>query len=46
MINKPLPSKDLNVRIPIVIPIQGREFINLGSTIHMIYRTVHGKIFA
>ena len=30
MINKPLPFEDLNIRIPIVIPIKGRV-INHGS---------------
>ena len=31
MINKPPPFKDLNIRIPIMIPIKGRGFINHGS---------------
>ena len=31
MINKPLPSKGLNIRILILIPIQERGFINQGS---------------
>ena len=31
MINKPVPFKDLNIRIPIRIPIKGRGFINHGS---------------
>ena len=31
MINKPPPFKGLNVRIPIIIPIKGRGFINHGS---------------
>ena len=32
MINKPPPSKDLNIRIPILIAIKGRGFGNQGST--------------
>ena len=31
MINKPSPFKGLNVGIPVIIPIQGRRFINHGS---------------
>ena len=31
MINKPLPLKGLNIRIPIIIPIKGRGFNNHGS---------------
>ena len=31
MINKPPPFKGLNIRIPIIIPIGGRGFINQGS---------------
>ena len=31
MINQPPPFKDLNIRIPITIPIMGRGFINHGS---------------
>ena len=31
MINKPPPFKGLNIRIPIIIPIKGRGFINHGS---------------
>ena len=31
MITKPPPLKDLNIRIPIIIPIKGRGFINHGS---------------
>ena len=31
MINKPPPFKGLNTRIPIIIPIKGRGFINHGS---------------
>ena len=30
MINKPPPIKDLSIRIPIIIPIKGRGFINQG----------------
>ena len=30
-INKPPPLKGLNLRIPIIIPIKGREFILQGS---------------
>ena len=32
MINKPLPSKGLNSRIPIIVPCN-RRFINQGSTL-------------
>ena len=32
MINEPPPFKGLTIRIPIIIPIQGRGFINQGST--------------
>ena len=31
MINKLPPFKGLNIRIPIIIPIKGRAFINHGS---------------
>ena len=31
MLNKPPPFKDLNIRMPIIIPIKGRGFINHGS---------------
>ena len=31
MINKPLPFKGLDIRIPILFPIKGRGFINQGS---------------
>ena len=31
MIDKHLPFKGLNLRIPIIIPIKGRGSINLGS---------------
>ena len=30
MINKPPPFKGLNIRIPIIIPMKGRGFINQG----------------
>ena len=33
MINKPPAFKGLNIRIPIIIPIKGRGFINQGSTL-------------
>ena len=39
MTNKPPLSKGLHVRIPIIIPIKGRGFINKGSTLlGMIFR--------
>ena len=31
MINKPPPFKGLHIRIPTIIPIKGRGFINQGS---------------
>ena len=31
MINKPPPFKGLKIRIPIIVPIRGRGFINQGS---------------
>ena len=31
MISKPPPCKHLNIRIPILIPIKGRELINQES---------------
>ena len=31
MINEPLPFKGLNIRIPIIILIKGRGFVNQGS---------------
>ena len=31
MMNEPPPFKGLNTRIPIIIPIKGRGFINQGS---------------
>ena len=33
MINKLPPLKGLNIRIPIIIPIQGRVFVNQGSSL-------------
>ena len=33
MINKPPPFKGLKKRVPIIIPIRGRGFINQGSTL-------------
>ena len=33
MINKPTPFKGLNIRIPIIIPIMERGFINHGPTL-------------
>ena len=33
MINKPPPFKDLSFRIPIIIPIKGRGFINHGLAV-------------
>ena len=33
MINKPPPFKGLNIRIPIIISIKGRGFIDQGSTL-------------
>ena len=35
MINKPPPFKGLNFRIPIIIPIKGRRFINHGFGLEM-----------
>ena len=31
MMNKSPPSKGINTRIPIIIPVKGRAFINQGS---------------
>ena len=31
MINKPALFKGLNTRIPVIIPVEGRGFINQGS---------------
>ena len=33
MINKPPPFHGLNIRIPIIILIKGRRFINQGSVV-------------
>ena len=33
MINESSPFKGLNMRIPIIIPINGRGFIHSGSTL-------------
>ena len=33
MINKHPPFKGLNIKIPIIIPIEGRGFINQGSAL-------------
>ena len=33
MINKAPPFKGLNIRIPLIIPIKGRGFINRGSAL-------------
>ena len=38
MIMKPLPFRDLNIRIPIIIPIEGREFIDQGPTLGLGFR--------
>ena len=35
MINEPPPFKDLDIRIPVIIPIQGRGFMNQGSTLRI-----------
>ena len=35
LINTPPPFKDVNIRIPIIIPIKGRGFINLESTLRL-----------
>ena len=35
MTNKPPPCKGLKIRIPIIIPIKGRGFINHGSTLQV-----------
>ena len=35
MIDKPPSFKCLNIRIPTIIPIKGRGFINHGSTLSM-----------
>ena len=41
MINKPLPFWGLNIRIPIIIPIKGKRFINQGATlIWGLYRVI------
>ena len=40
MINKPTPFKGLNIRIPIIIPIKGRGFINQGSTLRLILKAL------
>ena len=34
MINKPPPFKGLHIRVPIIIPIKGRGYINHGSTLN------------
>ena len=31
MINQPPPFKGLNIRIPILIPVKGKRFIDQGS---------------
>ena len=31
MINKPPPFKGLNIRIPIIVPIKGKGFVDQGS---------------
>ena len=33
MINKPPPFKGLNIRMPIIIPMKGRRFVNQGSAL-------------
>ena len=43
MINKPLPFKDLSIRIPIIIPIKG-GYINQGSTLHATYLKCQGNV--
>ena len=37
--NKPPPFKGLDIRIPIIIPIQGRGFINHGSGFNFVAGT-------
>ena len=41
MINKPPPFKILNIRIPIIIFITGRGFINQGSGLYEIIPGVY-----
>ena len=31
LINKPAPLKGLHIRMPIIIPVNGRGFVNQGS---------------
>ena len=39
MITKPPPSKSLNIGMPIILPINGRAFVNQGPglVVHKIY---------
>ena len=37
MIDEPPPFKGLNIRIPIIIPIQGRGLVNQGSTLPLMH---------
>ena len=39
--NKPLPFKDLNIVIPIIVPIKGVGFINQGSTLTLQRKQKH-----
>ena len=43
MINKPPLFKGLNIRIPIMIPIKGRGFINQGPGLGVLACRVRGK---
>ena len=43
VLNKPLPFKGLNIRIPNIIPIRGRGFINQASTLLIVQDQASGK---
>ena len=41
MINKASPFKGLDIRIPIIIPIKGRGFINQGSGLGQVAESIN-----
>ena len=49
MINKPPPFKGLNIRIPVILTIEGRRFLNQGSAILLMsiftFSCMHDSLF-
>ena len=43
-INKPPPFKGLKIRIPIIVPMKGRRFINQGPGLSLVNAAVCGAL--